>query len=198
MPADRPDPGVLHPVILSVPESRTALSGRRQVEYLSRMARQAASRSAGLSGMVLDQFPKDDRGTPLACRGVCWSLSHKPQKVAGVVARSPVGIDLEKVRPVHPGLFRRIASEKEWRLVGARDLTALFMVWTAKEAVLKATGRGLAGLSRCRIKEVHSGRGLILEAGRTCWNVEHCTIGGGFMAAVTAAGKNAVIWHVER
>ncbi len=187
---------VLHPVIVSVPEARIGLAGRDKVEFLSKFARKAVLRSAELSGLALEEFPKDQAGTPLACRGTYWSLSHKPEKVAGVVATFPVGIDLEKIRPVHAGLFRRLASPQEWQLVGAKELTSLFMLWTAKEAVLKATGRGLAGLDHCRLVAMTGQANLIMEYQGRRWLVIQRRVATDFIAALATTGQ-AVRWHIE-
>ncbi len=187
----------LHPVVLSVPHSHAGLRGRAGVEALSAIARQAVLQSASVSGLALDGFPKDGAGVPLPSRGVYWSLSHKPGKVAGVVASFPVGIDLEKIRPVHTGLYRRLAADREWELAGGRHLSTLFKIWTAKEAALKASGLGLAGLSQCRIREVTPDAGFILEDGSGRWNVILDTIGADFVVALAARGEINVIWHLE-
>ncbi|WP_324615320.1 4'-phosphopantetheinyl transferase family protein [Dyella amyloliquefaciens] len=86
-----------------------------------------------------------------------WSHSHDQALIAIARGISP-GVDLERMRP-HPKalpIARRYFSQDEATLLESvpeaqRDRTFLEL-WTAKEAVLKALGRGLAfGLDRLSI-----------------------------------------------
>lgn len=71
------------------------------------------------------------------------SISHSGNRVVCAVADVPVGIDLELPRRVRPGLAARWFDANEQALI-ARDPTAFFDLWMAKEAVLKEIGCGLA------------------------------------------------------
>lgn len=86
-----------------------------------------------------------------------WSHSHDQAVIA--IARHVVpGIDLERLRP-HPKalpIARRYFSADETAWLASLPQTerdrAFLELWTAKEAVLKAVGRGLAfGLHRLSI-----------------------------------------------
>jgi 4'-phosphopantetheinyl transferase len=77
-----------------------------------------------------------------------FSLSHADAAVAVAAADAAVGVDLEAVRPLAAGdLAARFFADDERRLVaGAADPGAAFVrLWTRKEALLKATGEGIAG-----------------------------------------------------
>ena len=176
----------LYPVIVPVPEADWALKGRDKVVRLSELARLALRRSCRISGLRLDTLPKDEDGVPLPVDGVYWSLSHKNDIVGGVAAPMPVGLDLETLRPVHAGLMDRVADADEWRMVdGARTEQAFFRVWTAKEAVLKAEGKGFAGLSRCRIAGIIDAAHMELTFDGRRWPVIHFWFGD-HLAAITA------------
>ena len=151
----RADTGDLFPVVLAVPEDQRLPRGREQVKNLSALARQALQISADRSGHVLGELQKETNGRPLPCRGIYWSLTHKPRYVAAVCAPFAVGIDIEQIKPVKPALFAKVASEAEWQMMG-RSEAAFFRAWTAKEAVVKAEGVGFAGFSRCRIVDLLS------------------------------------------
>ncbi len=183
-------------MVLPVPVKARALKGRPKVGALRAAAREALLRSVRYSGLRLDRLEKDDNGAPLPYRGVYWSLSHKSAFVAAVAARRPVGIDIEKVRKVSEGLRRRLADEAEWRLAENDDLWLFFRYWTAKEAVLKAVGKGLTGLSRCRIDRIVDADRLLLSYGRESWTVTHCRVGDDHLAAITSGGTD-LIWHLE-
>lgn len=163
----------IYPVILSVPPADRSLTGRQKVEALSRHARAALRQSCRKSGLQLHDLPKDDRGVPLPVDGVYWSLSHKSSVVGGVAAPLPVGMDVETIRPVNDALMRKIADDHEWALAAGDRQALFFRFWTAKEAVLKAVGAGIAGLSRCRIAEIGDDARMLLTYDRTPWLVVH-------------------------
>ncbi len=173
-PRDRNNPAgdFLLPVILKVPPDKKALSGKAQVTWLRQYARQAVALSARQSGLPVPGFEKDARGAPIAISGIYWSLTHKPGYVAGVAAEGPVGIDLEAIRPVRPALFYKVTDETERQLDEASD-ALFFRFWTAKEAVLKAVGAGLAGLSNCKIIAILDEKNLHVSCGGILWRVEH-------------------------
>lgn len=86
-------------------------------------------------------------GTPLRV-----SLSHAGHCVAvAVSARTAVGVDVEapKARPLSRALLRRAltSAEEEHLLRCAEDRRReeFLRAWTAKEAILKASGEGLHG-----------------------------------------------------
>jgi phosphopantetheine--protein transferase-like protein len=105
------------------------------------------------------------RGARLATRGIKVSIAHKPTVGVAVAARfrpfmsatctdrppTGIGIDVESIDP-RPASFECVVlSPSERRLAAVhqddRD-TWLTRVWTVKEAVAKATGRGLKGRPR--------------------------------------------------
>jgi 4'-phosphopantetheinyl transferase len=175
----------IHPVILSVPPVVQALTGREKVKALSRHARGALMQSCQRSGLRLNALPKDDRGVPLPVDGIHWSVSHKSDIVGGVAAPLPVGLDLETIRPVSDALMRKVAGEDEWALAAGDRQTLFFRFWTAKEAVLKAEGKGIAGLSRCRILEILDDSRMTVTYDATRWPVVHCQFDR-HMAALTS------------
>lgn len=161
----------LYPVILPVPEAEQRLKGRDKVQALSRLARVALMQSCEKSGLRLNRLPKNDQGAPLPVNGVHWSLTHKSDMVGGVVAPLPVGMDLETIRPVNDALMNKVAAEAEWRLVEGDRQRNFFRFWTAKEAVLKAVGKGIGGLSRCRVTAVVDDHRLVLTYEGIDWPV---------------------------
>lgn len=184
----------IHPVILPVSAADQRLIRRSKVEALRRRARQAATQSAQYGNWLLDTFEKDAAGVPLPGNGIYWSLSHKEDMVAAVVAPMPVGIDLEKMRPITPGLYKRLADASEWALAPAKDEAIFFRYWTAKEAVLKAVGKGLTGLAQCRIERIVDDLHLRLSYEKTVWNVTHRWIGTDHLVTVTS-DDTVIEWH---
>ena len=74
------------------------------------------------------------------------SISHSGLYSAAAAARRPVGIDLERTRPLPKSVALRICSPEELRWVYARTELALsrfFRLWTMKEAYGKMQGTGI-------------------------------------------------------
>ena len=79
---------------------------------------------------------------------VQFSISHAHGIVGVAVSdESPVGLDIEKVRPMRAGFSARYFSEAEQAIIHTADDRdeALIRLWTAKEAVGKHHGTGLGG-----------------------------------------------------
>lgn len=81
--------------------------------------------------------------------GLEFNLSHSADRALLAVASSPVGVDLEEVRP-RPGAvdiaalaFSPLEQQALAGLKGDRWIAAFFKCWTSKEAYLKALGLGL-------------------------------------------------------
>jgi 4'-phosphopantetheinyl transferase len=176
---------VIHPVspTLHIP------NGREKVLHLSRLAREAVKRSAQLSRAPDPLFPKNSDGAPVPEAGWYWSLTHKPEVVAGIVAQAPVGIDVEKIRPVHANLHLKICDLTEWDLCAEPPLIRFFRYWTAKEAVLKALGLGLQGLSSCHIQTRPGPLRMELVADGNVWRVEHLFIADHLAAVAYRSGE---------
>ena len=177
----------LNPVILSVPEKKRHLAVRDRAKYLSRHAREALKLSAKKSCIDLGLLAKDENGAPRPFSGNYWSLTHKIEYVGGVVAPEKIGIDLEKIKSCSRAIFNKIADERERDLIHPLpyDREKLFFrYWTSKEAVLKAVGTGLKGLSRCRIKRVLSDNHLIVNYLDQEWIIEHIYFDGHITSVV--------------
>jgi 4'-phosphopantetheinyl transferase len=165
----------LHPVILPVPGQVQAFKPKDRVIFLSRHARRALTKSADKSGIRTGDLLKDENGMPLPFDGTFWSITHKTQYVAGVVAPTPIGIDIEEIREVSRGLFRKTAVAREWALADREEVSLMmfFRFWTSKEAVLKATGIGIKGLLKCQVRQILDERHLCIHYEGQDWLIEH-------------------------
>lgn len=132
------------------------------------LARQLDIEAAHL-GMTRDEHGRPRLASASGGYDVSWSHSGEHLLLAmgkGVA----IGADLERLRP-RPRALELAArffapAESQWlqaQTTAARDL-AFVRLWCAKEAVLKAHGRGIAfGLHRFRVGE-DSGAMRLLEA----------------------------------
>ena len=165
----------LHPVILPVPAEVRDFEPRDRVVFLSRHARSALVKSARRSAIRPGELLKDENGMPLPFDGTFWSITHKTRYVGGVVAPTPIGIDIERIRELSRGLFKKTASEREWALAGPEkeSLLTFFRFWTSKEAVLKATGIGIRDLLKCEVRQILDDRHLTVDYEDKTWRIEH-------------------------
>lgn len=104
-------------------------------------------------------FSVSENGKPYLENGEYhFNVSHSGNMVAVAVNEScPVGIDVEKIRPVSARISKRAFSDADMRFVfdgpvipeGLQEdretLLRFFTVWTYKEAFVKMTGEGICG-----------------------------------------------------
>ena len=174
----------IFPVILTVPAADRHLKGREKTAALSGHARRALQLSARKSGIILAQLLKEENGAPLPFSGNYWSLTHKSAYVGGVVAGFRIDIDIERIRSVQDALYRKTATDDEWRLSGADPVQLFFRYWTAKEAVLKAAAVGLKDLSKCRVGKVVDDHHLMVDYLDKSWLVAQVFFDGHVAAVV--------------
>lgn len=108
-------------------------------------------------------FEHDADGAPLAANGWHWSVTHARDCGAAVLARAPVGIDVERIGERDPALVHYVLNDAEIQALGGSDAQRFFRAWTAKEAVLKMRRVGLAELSLCRVVGAESEDRTIIE-----------------------------------
>lgn len=74
-----------------------------------------------------------------------FSVSHSGDLALCALDDSPVGADIELVRPRSPGLPRYALSEREYEWYESRGSRweDLYTLWTLKEAKVKCTGEGI-------------------------------------------------------
>jgi 4'-phosphopantetheinyl transferase len=107
--------------------------------------------SPGEIGFVYGEHGKPALAPPWDQTQIEFNLSHTQELAVVAVSREkPLGIDVERVRPVRgtQKIVARYFSPREQGLLdrlGSADLlTGFHTVWTRKEACLKAAGMGLS------------------------------------------------------
>lgn len=184
----------LHPVLVAIPECEVGRSPG-QVRRQREAARRALAICTGQCGAPRDGWIKDQREVPLPNAGWYWSVSHKRQWACAVIADQPVGIDIERIEPRPRRLHTMLADSKEWDIVGDASWHSFFRLWTAKEAVLKSAGTGVAGFSDCRLVESPDDRRMTLVYKGRQRRIEHAYHDGHVAAVTSDAGT--VHWHVK-
>lgn len=213
-------PGDVHAWLIDTdgwPADRVVLDAgerERSASYLRPLdsARFAASRSAvrfvmsaylGVAPGRL-RFAPDGAGRPtLAGHHLQLSLSRSGGVALLAVSADPVGADLELVRP-RAGLADLAAArfgEAEAACIAGgcagSPASGFYRHWVAREAYLKATGRGLAAL---RDTELACGPPAVIRFRGTAelaWCLTLTDGSAGYVAAVAAA-RPVTAWHQLR
>lgn len=110
-----------------------------------RLARELGGTALGLEpdALTVEQTPA---GRPFFPGASCYlSLSHGGDYAAAALSPHPVGLDLERLRPISAGVQRRLYSEAElsWAAEAPEEQEfRLLRLWTMKEAYAKLLGQG--------------------------------------------------------
>ncbi len=125
--------------------------------------------------------------------GLHASVSHSGDLVAVALTRvAPVGVDVEQVVEVDTGGLARTVLHPDEPVAGPDDF---FVYWTRKEAVVKATGDGIAaGLRKVRVSPPHQPPALLAYPGRPelAAHLVDLSPGGGYRAAVAVLADHPV------
>ena len=103
-------------------------------------------------------FTTDEKGKPY-CKNfpIHFNISHSVDTACAVISDNPIGIDIEKIRPVSLKLTRRLCTEDELSYIFGHIpeesdyninfpdaiYNRFFEIWTAKEAYFKYIGTGI-------------------------------------------------------
>ncbi|ERT08020.1 phosphopantetheine--transferase domain protein [Lyngbya aestuarii BL J] len=153
----------------------------------------------GLSPSELE-FNYSERGKPQLktnSTGIEFNVSHSEDKALFAIALNRrVGIDIELIRPMEVlQLAKRFFRESEYLFLRALEdreqIRGFFQLWTAKEAYVKATGEGLAGLETVEISlpKLESAENLAVQGQGCRWMLHSLDLGNNYCAAIAVEGK---------
>ncbi len=128
--------------------------GRRAYAARYRHAVDRATAAVGfllVSRMIRDRDPDfspsdwtiGEHGKPfLPDAPVAFSLSHADGLCAAVLSDRPIGLDVERIRPLRPAMLPRFCTPDEIALC-ENDPDLAVKIWTQREAKAKENGRGI-------------------------------------------------------
>ncbi len=129
-------------------------------------------------------------GKPFLRGGPHFNLAHSGAVALFAVADFPIGIDVEAVRPVEPGLANSVFTPVELAYLATLSpderQRAFFRGWTRKEAVIKGKGGSIADLQAIAV---------LPDAQLAGWQVTDLAVLPGYAAAVAAACRG---WRISR
>ena len=80
---------------------------------------------------------------------ICFNLSHSGDRVMCAISDTPVGCDVEKIKPYRKNLdqiARRFFDENERKKIfidAPKEAEVFYQIWTLKESYIKYTGEGM-------------------------------------------------------
>jgi len=106
------------------------------------LCRKAISEFCGVDPSEI-RFSVSSLGKPYAENlPVCFSISHSGDVAVCAVSTDEIGIDIEKIRKVHPRTYEKFCTESETDYIRTAE-NGFFRIWTLKEAYFKCIGTGL-------------------------------------------------------
>ena len=141
-----------------------------------------------------------------------FNLAHSEDlAVFAITSAGPVGVDVEHIRQLKDmdDLVARFFSSREnerFQQLAADDKPAAFFnLWTRKEALLKATGAGIAGgLNQVEVSFLHGEPARLLSIGgdpskSNGWFLHNLEAASGFAGAVAVQGKCTAVrcWRAD-
>lgn len=105
-----------------------------------------------------------------------FNLSHSGNWVVCAIAKQPVGIDIEQIKPVGPEVMLDVLSPQEYdeiiQLEESQKLSSFFSIWTIKETYLKAVGKGLEShMNVIHTKKLKNGKIVLSSHGKIQKNI---------------------------
>lgn len=100
-----------------------------------------------LKNKYVGEYRVNESGKPISDNAY-FNISHSKGVVVFVKDSLPIGIDIERIRPVEDNLIDYISSKEEREYI--KNDTNFFEVWTSKESLTKNIGTGI----REKIKEI--------------------------------------------
>lgn len=153
---------ILQPCLAPLPMGMRGRSGVEHARRQARLALDACSRKLGLEAHSLS-FPRDPERAPLPMQvsGELWhwSTTNTTGLAAALIGPTPLAIDAEWLGRERTEALDAYLPGREVRALGLPKRRGQLALWSAKEAVIKLTGIGMAAMGRTQLE-------LLLAPGR--------------------------------
>lgn len=102
-----------------------------------------------LKNKYIGEYSLNENGKPIS-KDCFFNISHSKGYVVFIKDDVPIGVDIEKIRPVEDDLKEYISSKEEKEYI--KDEKSFYEVWTNKESLTKCIGTGI----KEKIKDIPS------------------------------------------
>ena len=139
---------LLQPDEIARAERYHRVEDRQRFVYARGLLRMLAGRYTGQPpGQV--RFTKDANGKPVLAGDTGWhiNVSHSGNWILLAIGKTDLGVDVEEMQPqfafsdILPTSFS--PAEQAYVSAGADSRRRFYQLWTRKEALIKATGKGM-------------------------------------------------------
>lgn len=133
------------PLVLQERVARFRRWQDQQANLLGKLLLQQQLTAYGLPATSLNHYQLDAYERPFINGAPDFNISHTNGMVVCAVSDAGrIGIDVEQLNPIDLTDFRRVFTAKEYHYIhhATDSQGAFFELWTKKEAVMKADGRG--------------------------------------------------------
>jgi len=139
----------------------------------------------------LENLIRDGAGRPFLDGEMDLNISHSGDyAVCAISPAGRVGIDIEKVRSIDVADFQRQMTSDQWEAILASEdrVETFFRLWTQKEAVTKADGRGIAIPLETIV--LRGGRAFLDDA---VWELREVPIAEGYLCHLATDSRDPQI-----
>ncbi len=116
-----------------------------------------------------------------------FNISHTKNTVVCAFSKDKIGIDIETVREIDLQYFETVFSIQEMKTIKAEDINKFYEIWTKKEALAKAVGKGF-GIDFLTIKV--DDESVFYEDEQ--WQTNHFILNDNFCSLVFKNPKNRI------
>ncbi len=109
---------------------------------------------------------RDEKGKPFIKDSPLYiSISHSGDFAAVTFHPTPVGLDIEVLKPIDMRLKNRICTDSDLEYLSqsqteAQENLNLLKIWTAKEAYFKMTGTGITNFKSISYKDINASHSI--------------------------------------
>lgn len=118
----------------------------RQSYLIGKLLIKKGLREYGYAEDCLQRLKYNDFQKPFVDSNIYFNLSHSGKYiVCAFCSSSKVGIDIERVRSLNISVFENVFTPYEWQTLNKSTAVQkdFFKIWTIKESITKAIGKGL-------------------------------------------------------
>lgn len=136
----------------------------------------------GYADDCLFHLKKSKYNKPFIDDMVDFNIAHSGEYVVCALnTKGKVGVDIEKIQPLDIEIFQDLFHKNEKKLFDINDSQSFYQMWTKKEAVCKAIGKGL-GIDFSKIDTCTTN--VICEG--EAWNLHQLMIDAGYALHIAA------------
>ncbi len=139
----------------------------------------------------LNRLQVNPYGKPSIDQNIFFNLSHSGQFVVCAFYTAETGIDIEKIEPTDIEDFRDIFTHQEKAYLdrSATPLTDFYRIWTLKESVIKAEGKGLS----IPLQQLNVLNGEMVQLRNRNWYMKEINLSPGYCCSLASKKRPSSI-----